>query len=123
MNIFTAQAQFLEATGKVVAGETEAPEEQLLMSEQLIFEEFSEWEEEETGTVNDVKEALDLMYVTAQYLNSVIGPNKATRCLEALHENNMTKVNKAVLRDDGKVLKPKGYKKLNLEPIIMEGKE
>ena len=121
MNIFTAQAQFLEATGKVVAGETEAPEEQVLMSEQLIFEEFQEWEEEETGTCNDIKEALDLMYVTAQYLNSVIGPNKATRCLEALHENNMTKVNNAVLRDDGKVLKPKSYKKLNLEPIILEG--
>ena len=123
MNIFTAQAQFLEATGKVVAGETEAPQEQIEMSEQLVFEEFQEWEEEEIGTINDVKEALDLMYVTAQYLNSVIGPNKATRCLEALHENNMTKVRNAVLRDDGKVLKPKGYKKLNLEPIILEGKE
>lgn len=120
MNIFTAQAQFLEATGKVVAGETEAPEEQLLMSEQLIFEEFSEWEEEEVGTVNDVKEALDLMYVTAQYLNSVIGPNKATRCLEALHENNMTKVNKAVLRDDGKVLKGKNYKPVDLSSIIFD---
>lgn len=119
MNIFTAQAQFLEATDKVVAGDKEAPEDQILMSEQLIFEEFEEWSDEEIGTVNDIKEALDLMYVTAQYLNSVIGPNKATRCLEALHENNMSKVTNAVLRDDGKILKPKGYKKLNLEPIIL----
>ncbi|MCW8887960.1 MAG: hypothetical protein OQK25_02730 [Gammaproteobacteria bacterium] len=93
------------------------------MSEQLIQEEFEEWMDEDPGTVNDVKEALDLMYVTAQYLNSVIGPNKATRCLEALHENNMSKVQNAVLRDDGKVLKPKGYKKLDLTDIVMEGVE
>jgi len=121
MNIFTAQAQFLEATGKVVAGDKEAPDDQIVMSEQLVMEEFEEWMDEDIGTVNDVKEALDLMYVAAQYLNSVIGPNKATRCLEALHENNMSKVKNAVLRDDGKVLKPKGYKKLDLTPIIMEG--
>ncbi|MCW8825547.1 MAG: hypothetical protein OQK78_03890 [Gammaproteobacteria bacterium] len=123
MNIFTAQAQFLEATGKVLANNKLAPDDQIAMSEQLIQEEFEEWMDEDPGTVNDVKEALDLMYVTAQYLNSVIGPNKATRCLEALHENNMSKVQNAVLRDDGKVLKPKGYKKLDLTDIVMEGVE
>lgn len=120
MNIFVAQAQFLEAAGKVVAGEREAPEEQILMSEKLVMEEFEEWEVEDVGTVNDVKEALDLMYVTAQYLNSVIGPNKATRCMEALHANNMSKVKNPTFRPDGKVNKGKGYKKLDLSEIIFD---
>lgn len=118
MNIFTAQAQFLEAAGKVVAGETEAPEEQIEMSCQLILEEFEELDNEERGSIESVKEAIDLMYVTAQYLNSVIGPNKATRCLEAVHANNMTKVRNATFRADGKVLKGKKYKKVNLDEII-----
>lgn len=117
MNIFTAQAQFLEKAGKVVAGEKEAPEDQIDMSERLMIEEYKEWVAAET-VENDVKEAIDLMYVTAQYLNSVIGPNKATRCLEAVHENNMTKVKNPSFRPDGKVRKGKGYKKLDLSEII-----
>lgn len=119
MNIFTAQAQFLEKAGKVVAGETEAPSEQIRMSEDLVVEEFREWSEEtEAGSAEDVKEAIDLMYVTAQYLNSVIGPNKATRCLEAVHSNNMTKLKNVSFRPDGKVNKGKGYKKVDLSEII-----
>lgn len=122
MNIFTAQAQFLEQTGKVVAGEQEAPEEQIILSRDLVDEEYAEWfaEDFREDTASAVKEAIDLMYVTAQYLNSVIGPNKATRCLEAVHENNMSKVKNAILRDDGKVLKPKGYKKVDLTEIIFD---
>lgn len=119
MNIFTAQAQFLQKAGKVVAGETEAPEDQIRMSERLMFEEFREWRNAEE-VEHEVKEAIDLMYVTAQYLNSVIGPNKATRCLQAVHENNMTKVMNPEFRPDGKVKKGKGYKKLDLSTIIFE---
>ena len=40
MNIFTAQAQFLQATGKVVAGEQEAPEDQIILSRDLVDEEY-----------------------------------------------------------------------------------
>lgn len=118
MNIFTAQAQFLEKAGKAVAGEHEAPADQLEMSEILIDEEYEEWLKTTRGSAEDIKEAIDLMYVTAQYLNSVIGPNKATRCLEAVHENNMTKVKNPSFRPDGKVRKGKGYKKLDLSEII-----
>lgn len=116
MNIFTAQAQFLTAAGKRVGPENNL--DQILMSEDLIKEEFDEWLAEDTGSPEDIKEALDLMYVTAQYLNSVIGPNTATRCLEALHENNMSKLRDVHLREDGKVLKGEHYKKLNLKGII-----
>jgi len=122
VNIFTAQAQFLQATGKVVAGEQEAPEDQIILSRDLVDEEYAEWfaEDFREDTTAAVKEAIDLMYVTAQYLNSVIGPNKATRCLEAVHENNMSKTKNAVLRDDGKVLKGKGYKRVDLSEIIFD---
>ena len=46
--------------------------------------------------------------------------NKATRCLEAVHENNMSKTKNAILRDDGKVLKGKGYKRVDLSEIIFD---
>lgn len=69
---------------------------------------------------NAIKEALDLMYVTAQYLNVTIGPDKAKECWDALHANNMSKCTngKLLKREDGKVLKPEGYEKLDLTSVL-----
>ena len=72
------------------------------------------------NTNNTIKEALDLMYVTAQYLNVTIGPDKAKECWDALHANNMSKCTdgKLLKNAKGKVMKPEGYKKLNLGAIL-----
>jgi len=100
-----------------------------LASEELAFELIEEERAElltefpyfhERGTINCIKEALDLMYVTAQYLNVTLGPDKAKECWDALHANNMSKCTdgKLIKREDGKVLKPDGFKKLDLSELL-----
>lgn len=125
MSIFHDQYEFLQA-GDVPVGTHEAE----VLASNLIFEEFEEFSTEpayiddnyttDSRNINTVKEALDLMYVTAQYLNVTIGPDKAKECWDALHANNMSKCTngKLLKREDGKVLKPDGYEKLDLSTVL-----
>lgn len=110
-NIFEMQQEFLTAAN--VPQHTYEAEE---LANKLIEEEYKEFTDTyfilndattDAERAHCVKEALDLMYVTAQYLNATIGPKKAQLALDLLHENNMLKVEmKAERRADGKVLKP-----------------
>lgn len=119
MSIFHDQYEFLQA-GDVEQFTVRAEE----LAYDLIEEEWEEMRLEPTwfteGGTNLLKEALDLMYVTAQYLNVTIGPDKAKECWDALHANNMSKCTngKLLKREDGKVLKPDGYKKLDLSELL-----
>ena len=120
ISIFHDQMEFLQA-GDVELGTLEAEH----LANALIEEEWGEliWEDFYLGTpsnIGSIKEALDLMYVTAQYLNVTIGADKAKECWDALHANNMSKCvdGKLVKRNDGKVLKPEGYKPLNLQEVL-----
>ena len=124
ISLFHDQYEFLQA-GDVTLGTVEAEQ----LAHGLIAEESGELFDEDyffdglyepKGNVNAIKEALDLMYVTAQYLNVTIGPDKAKEAWDALHQNNMSKCTngKLLKREDGKVLKPEGYKKLDLSEIL-----
>lgn len=121
-SVFHDQMEFLQA-GDVETGTLAAEE----LAYKLVGEEHKELDEEyfyfdteNGGSPNAIKEALDLMYVTAQYLNVTIGADKAKECWDALHANNMSKCTngKLVKREDGKVLKPEGYKKLDLTSVL-----
>lgn len=123
-SIFHDQQEFLQA-GDVEVGTYNSE----VLASNLIFEEFEEFSEEPhylerrlEGNTNAIKEALDLMYVTAQYLNVTIGADKAYQCWQALHANNMSKCTegKLVKRADGKVEKPDGFKKLDLAPLLRD---
>ena len=120
--MFYDQWQFLQA-GDVGVGTLVAEK----LADTLIQEEYQELQNEplyhsvlHTGNANTIKEALDLMYVTAQYLNVTIGPEAATKCWDALHANNMSKCTdgKLVKRADGKIMKPDGFKKLDLSVLL-----
>jgi predicted HAD superfamily Cof-like phosphohydrolase len=118
MSMFHDQAAFLEA-GDVTFPSKDREDREL--AEKLVVEEFREWADEPLyGSSEDIKEALDLMYVTAQYINTLIGPDKALECWNALQENNMSKCidGKLIKREDGKILKPEGYKKLDLTELL-----
>ena len=120
--MFYDQWEFLQA-GDVEVGTIKAE----VLAANLMGEEFEEFRKEPLYNaghaavlgVNTIKEALDLMYVTAQYLNVTIGPEAATKCWDALHANNMSKCigGKLVKRADGKVMKPDGFKKLDLSVL------
>jgi len=125
MSIFHDQATFMKAAGNTY------PEcctkDMLVLADTLVKEEFKELVNEVLSyvdtdhlNVNEVKETLDLIYVAAQKLNTLIGPDKALACWDALQANNMSKCveGKLVKAENGKVLKPSGYKKLNLAPIV-----
>ena len=123
MSLFHDQYEFLQA-GDVEQFTVQAEE----LAYDLIEEEWEEMRLEPVwfmeGGTNLVKEALDLMYVTAQYLNVTVGPDKAKEAWDALHQNNMSKCHKGKLlkREDGKILKPEGYKPLDLSEVLCENK-
>lgn len=118
-SLFHMQAEFMKA-GEVPIKTTDA--EVLELTEDLVIEEFFEWAEEDGGTVNEYKEALDLLYVTLQWLNARLGPDLAFKAFKALHGNNMSKCIDGALvkREDGKVLKPANYQPLDLTPLLEE---
>ena len=122
MSIFHDQYRFLQA-GDVPVGTLAAEELASKLIGEEVTEFMNEWLYFDDGMGGDpavIKEALDLMYVTAQYLNVTIGPDKAKECWDALHANNMSKCTdgKLIKREDGKVLKPEGYKKLDLSEVL-----
>jgi len=122
MSVFHDQQEFLQA-GDVESFTLDAENLAFELIEEERAELLTEWPYfHERGTVNTIKEALDLMYVTAQYLNVTIGPDKAKECWDALHANNMSKCidGKLVKRGDGKVLKPDGFKKLDLSELLQD---
>jgi len=122
-SVFHDQMEFLQA-GDVEVNSYKAE----VLASNLVFEEFEEFSNEPhyknphyfDRNTNAIKEALDLMYVTAQYLNVTIGPDKAKQAWDMLHANNMSKCTngKLLKREDGKVLKPEGYKKLDLTSVL-----
>ena len=120
MSLFDDQYEFLQA-GDVPVGTFDAEK----LASKLIFEECDELNLEpyylkEPSNINAIKEALDLMYVTAQYLNVTIGPDKAKECWDLLHANNMLKVvGKVEKRADGKVLK-NNVPKLDLSKVLCD---
>lgn len=126
-SIFHDQADFMAAAGNVFPECRSLPN--IDLGFKLIVEEYHELRSESASfrdlpgvNPNEVKEALDLIYVTAQYLNTIIGADKALECWNALQANNMSKCidGKLVKREDGKVLKPEGYQKLDLSPLLTE---
>lgn len=121
MSIFQDQSEFLSAGGKQYPTKDL---NELDLSSTLIEEEYNEWLDELDfagyGNSNDLKEVLDLIYVAAQYLNMRVGPDKAQILWDALHKNNMSKCidGKLVKRADGKILKPEGYEKFDIDRYL-----
>lgn len=117
MSVFHDQEEFLKAAN---ANEISLANERV--ASKLINEEFEELMEEgfylnnPSHNQNAIKEALDLMYVLAQYLNVTVGADKAKELWDLLHKNNMSKCvgGKLIKREDGKVLKPEGYTPFNI---------
>jgi hypothetical protein len=113
------QAEFLRA-GDVKYPHKDGLEfptiEDLKLPLKLMVEEYVEFFEEisfRPSSISACKEAIDLIYVTAQYLNQLLGPDKANTLFNAVHKNNMSKCIKGVLvkREDGKIMKPEGFDK------------
>lgn len=116
VSIFADQHEFMKAAGNEYPAANTA--NLATLAEELVIEEAAEFLMEDDFN-NKIKEAIDLIYVTAQWLNTVIGPESAERVWRIVHANNMSKLTDGVLvkREDGKILKPKGYKPVDLSGL------
>ena len=113
-SLFADQEEFMKAGDAAIAS-TEVSAEMLAV--ELIEEEFEEFMDENcylsTGNLNSLKEAIDLIYVCCQYMNTVVGAEKAQKLWDTVHAHNMSKTQggKLIKRADGKILKPEGFDK------------
>lgn len=121
--MFKKQREFMKACDQIV------PDKCLLFSEtnketklwkNLIQEEFVELMValKDPNIESTVHEAIDLIYVTMGLINNLGVDGEA--CFSAIHNANMKKkINgKIIKREDGKILKPKNWKRANLKSII-----
>ena len=82
----------------------------------MIREEMREVEEALASgdEVELAKELVDLLYVVYGAAHQICDVDML---FETVHLNNMSKLDGAKFREDGKLLKPKGFKKLTREDI------
>ena len=120
INPFDDQRRFMNACGQTTNGETNQDQYKLYRS--LISEEISELEEA-VGTDNKVEQLdalIDILVVTIGAIHSM-GADAEGAWREVLR-SNLAKIDestgKVIKREDGKVLKPHGWKAPDLLPFI-----
>lgn len=114
MSIFTDQAEFMRAAGQTV---DDFNGEQVDLYYALIVEECDEFRTA-FSNAEAIKEAIDIIVVTAGWLLSVgVDADEAWR---RVHASNMSKLTdgKLLKREDGKVLKGPNYKPADLSDLI-----
>lgn len=117
-----AVRRFNIAAGQRVRTEPGLPEpEDVDLYASLLREEFGEFNEAiATGNLPQIaKEGADLLYVLLGLMNGY-GIHFA-EIFAAVHQNNLTKLSGGKLRKDenGKLLKPEGYKPLDVVPLLV----
>jgi predicted HAD superfamily Cof-like phosphohydrolase len=120
-NPFVDQSQFMRACDQTV-GKFNRDQYQLYCN--LIHEEFNELVASSTK-VDDLDALIDILVVTIGAINS-LGADAESAWQEVMR-TNMAKIDpatgKVLRREDGKVLKPKGWTPPNLEPFIYKETE
>ncbi|MGZ7119635.1 MAG: pyrophosphohydrolase domain-containing protein [Methanobacterium sp.] len=112
-NIFKYQLDFIEQSGQS-GKDLKSLYAALIHEESVEFE--NAWDDE--PLVNCIKEACDVIYVAAGFINSVLGDN-AIHAWDAVHESNMAKVTGNVeVREDGKILKNDEFKKIAKQKLM-----
>jgi predicted HAD superfamily Cof-like phosphohydrolase len=112
-NIFKDQLNFIEKSGQ-------SGKDLKYLYAKLINEESMEFETafNNESLENQVKEAADIIYVAAGFINAVLGDN-AIDAWDAVHESNMAKVSGNIaVREDGKILKNDEFKKIAKEKLM-----
>jgi predicted HAD superfamily Cof-like phosphohydrolase len=90
-----------------------------LLRYELMAEENEEYIDAES--MIDIADALgDMLYILVGTILEHGFADKIEAIFDEIHRSNMTKVvdGKVIRRDDGKILKPEGYEKPNLKPIL-----
>lgn len=121
MNMYLDVKEFQTAVGQNVAEKPEFPKhvERRLRTE-LLREEYFEYleSEEKNDLVNLAKELADIIYIVCGTAVSYGIP--LDKVFEEVHRSNMAKLvdGKPIRREDGKILKPKGWTPPDIKKIL-----
>lgn len=120
MSIFKDQWEVMSLAGQTAVRDVELTRidehaDQLVLYANLISEEYQEFEDEivkAEASVNDIKEAVDIIVVAAGYLVTRLGAEGAQKAWDLVNATNLAKVkNGAIKREDGKFLQTPEYKR------------
>lgn len=123
MTNFERVRQFHERFGHPVATVPAFPDSPTLryLRVDLIREEFAELQTAEvTDDLAEVADALTDMLYVIYGMGHVYGID-LDKCFQCVHESNMAKLGpdgKPIVRADGKIMKPDGWKKHNLAAVL-----
>lgn len=91
-----------------------------ILYDRLIEEEYRELQDEMPGTVNDLKELADLVYVCYGYANAM--GYDLDKAIFRVHQNNLGRCiqtdGTVKRREDGKIIKNHDYPKVELEDLL-----
>jgi predicted HAD superfamily Cof-like phosphohydrolase len=99
-NPFKDQKEFMTKAGQY---SNHWSDDNNMLYEQLILEEVEEFTKSKYGSLNEVKELVDILVVVIGKLYSMgVDPEKAWKLV---HENNMIKLEELSYNTEGKVMK------------------
>jgi predicted HAD superfamily Cof-like phosphohydrolase len=121
MTMFKNVKEFHIAFGQRVAEKPELPDmEERELRGKLLTEEFREYiEAENDNDIVEIADALvDIIYIACGTALSYGIPLE--KVFKEVHRSNMAKLvdGKVLRRDDGKIMKPEGWKPPNIKKII-----
>lgn len=124
-DMFNSVVEFQKAFGQLVSDKPEFPDSKTrILRMRLLSEEFVEYNAaEHDNNFIEVADALaDLIYIACGTAASYGIPLNAI--FEEVHRSNMAKLvdGKPLKREDGKIIKPEGWKPPDIEKIIKETK-
>jgi predicted HAD superfamily Cof-like phosphohydrolase len=117
--VFTDVALFMRGVGQSVSFKNP---DQIKLYEKLIEEEYQEWltARENKDEAEQLDACFDMIWVIVGYMLS-----KGVDCEAVWNEgslSNLSKINpttgKVIKREDGKILKPEGWKKPNFKKFV-----
>ena len=124
-DMFNSVVEFQKAFGQLVSDKPEFPDSKTrILRMRLLSEEFVEYNTaEHDNNFIEVADALaELIYIACGTAASYGIPLNAI--FEEVHRSNMAKLvdGKPLKREDGKIIKPEGWKPPDIEKIIKETK-
>ena len=124
-DMFNSVVEFQKAFGQLVSDKPEFPDSKTrILRMRLLSEEFVEYNTaEHDNNFIEVADALaDLIYIACGTAASYGIP--LNTIFEEVHRSNMAKLvdGKPLKREDGKIIKPEGWKPPDIEKIIKETK-
>ena len=124
-DMFNSVVEFQKAFGQLVSDKPEFPDSKTrILRMRILSEEFVEYNTaEHDNNFIEVADALaDLIYIACGTAASYGIPLNAI--FEEVHRSNMAKLvdGKPLKREDGKIIKPEGWKPPDIEKIIKETK-